>query len=56
MNEAQSTLDYLVALAQLERALGRPLPIERKPLEQAAEAADLKMGLITTSEQDPSND
>jgi outer membrane protein TolC len=35
MNEAQGTLDYLVALAQLEWALGRPVPVERKPLEQA---------------------
>ena len=35
VNEAQGTLDYLLALAQLERALGRPLPVERRPLQQA---------------------
>lgn len=34
LNEAQSTLDYLLALAQLERALGRPVPVERRPLHQ----------------------
>ncbi|MBI4501400.1 MAG: TolC family protein [Gemmatimonadetes bacterium] len=48
MNQAQSTLDYLVALAQLERALGRPLPLERKPLEQAAGTnteADARIGM-----------
>jgi outer membrane protein TolC len=51
MNEAQSRLDYLVALAQLERALGRPLPVERKPLDQAtAKTIDQKLGLTTTGQ------
>lgn len=36
VNEAQSTLDYLLALAQLERALGRPVPVERRPLQAAS--------------------
>lgn len=56
MNEAQSTLDYLVALAELERALGRPLPVERKPLEQAStDDSEIKVGL-TTSGKEHSND
>lgn len=36
VNEAQTRLDYLLALAQLERALGRPVPVERRPVQQAA--------------------
>jgi outer membrane protein TolC len=34
VNEVQATKDYRVALAQLEYALGRPVPVERRPLEQ----------------------
>jgi hypothetical protein len=26
--------DYLVAIAQLERAVGHPLPVELQPIEQ----------------------
>jgi outer membrane protein TolC len=36
VNEVQATRDYLVALAQLERALGRPVAVVRQPLQQAA--------------------
>jgi len=36
VNQVQATRDYLVALAELERALGRPLPVERKPIERVA--------------------
>jgi outer membrane protein len=36
VNEVQAMRDYLVAIAQLERAVGRPLPVERRPLEQLA--------------------
>jgi outer membrane protein TolC len=51
MNEAQSTLDYLVALAQLEHALGRPVPVERKPLNQAAgESAGTRVGLTSKAQ------
>ena len=52
MNEAQSTLDYLVALAQLERALGTPLQIVRRPLEQAAVAPPSDDVALTTPGQD----
>ena len=34
VNEVQAMRDYLVAIAQLERAVGRPLAVERRPLEQ----------------------
>ncbi len=34
VNEVQALRDYLVAIAQLERAVGRPLSVERRPLEQ----------------------
>ncbi len=34
VNEVQAMRDYLVAIAQLERAVGRPLSVERRPLEQ----------------------
>jgi len=36
VNEAQSTRDYLVALAGLERALGRPVPVMRSGQKVAA--------------------
>ncbi|HXF95149.1 MAG TPA: TolC family protein, partial [Gemmatimonadales bacterium] len=36
VNEIQAMRDYLLALAQLERALGRPVPVERRPLDEAA--------------------
>jgi len=32
-NEAQALRDYLVGLAQLERALGRPAPVERRRVD-----------------------
>ncbi|HEU5321504.1 MAG TPA: TolC family protein, partial [Methylomirabilota bacterium] len=41
VNEVQATRDYLVALAQLERALGRPVPVVRRPLEQVAQASHI---------------
>ena len=34
VNEVQAMRDYLVAIAQLERAVGHPLSVERRPLEQ----------------------
>jgi outer membrane protein len=34
VNEVQAMRDYLVAIAQLERAVGHPLSIERQPIEQ----------------------
>jgi outer membrane protein len=42
VNEVQATRDYLVALAQLERALGRPVPVVQQPIERIAEALNLK--------------
>jgi len=33
VRQVEGSRDYLVALAGLERAIGHPLPIERKPLE-----------------------
>lgn len=36
VNEIQAMRDYLLALAQLERALGRPVSVERRPLDGAA--------------------
>ena len=33
VRQVEASRDYLVALAGLERALGRPVPVERKPLE-----------------------
>ena len=33
VNEAQALRDYLVGLAELERALGRPAPVERRRLD-----------------------
>jgi outer membrane protein TolC len=35
VNEIQAMRDYLLALAQLERALGRAVPVERRPLDGA---------------------
>lgn len=37
VNQVQATRDYLLALAQLERALGRPVPVVRQPLERIAQ-------------------
>lgn len=36
VNQVQATRDYLVALAQLQRAVGRPLPLMHLPLDQVA--------------------
>ncbi|HJR51575.1 MAG TPA: TolC family protein, partial [Gemmatimonadales bacterium] len=36
VNEIQAMRDYLLALAQMERALGRSVVVERRPLEGAA--------------------
>jgi len=36
VNEIEAMRDYLLALAQLERALGRAVPVERRPLDRAA--------------------
>ena len=38
VNEVQAVRDYLVALANLERAVGRPVPIARMTLEEATQA------------------
>lgn len=42
VNEVQATRDYLVALARLERALGRPVPVVRQPIERLAQALNAK--------------
>jgi outer membrane protein len=42
VNQVQATRDYLVALAQLEHALGRPVPVVQRPIEQIAEALNPK--------------
>ena len=34
--DVQTMRDYLLALAQVERALGRPVPVVRRPVQQAA--------------------
>ena len=34
VNEVQAMRDYLVAIAQLERAVGHPLSVERRALDQ----------------------
>jgi outer membrane protein TolC len=34
VNEAQAMRDYLMSIAQLEQALGRPVRVEQRPLEQ----------------------
>jgi outer membrane protein TolC len=36
VNEAQATRDYLLAIASLERALGRPVPLARAGIREAA--------------------
>jgi outer membrane protein TolC len=38
VNEVQATRDYFVALAQLERALGRPVPVVQQAIERLAQA------------------
>ncbi len=45
VNQVQATRDYVVALAQLERALGHPVPVVRRPIEQVAEIPNVKEGL-----------
>ena len=45
VNEVQALRDYFVALAQLERALGRSVPVVRQPIEQVAAAPNLKEAL-----------
>lgn len=42
VNQVQATRDYLVALARLEQALGRPVPVERRPIEPVAESFSAK--------------
>ena len=42
VNEVQALRDYFVALAQLERALGRNVPVVRQPIEQVAAAPNQK--------------
>lgn len=42
VNEVQALRDYFVALAQLERALGRPVPVVQQPIEQVAAAPNMK--------------
>ena len=42
VNAVQATRDYYLALAQLERALGRPVPVVQRPIEQVAQASNLK--------------
>ncbi len=39
VNQVQATRDYLLALAQLERALGRPVLVVQRPVEQVARAS-----------------
>jgi len=38
VNEAQATRDYLIGIASLERALGRPVPVQTQERRAAAEA------------------
>jgi len=42
VNEVQAMRDYLVAIAALERAVGHPLPVERKPLEDVTISPNLE--------------
>jgi len=42
VNEVQAMRDYLVAIAALERAVGHPLPVERKPLEEVTISPNLE--------------
>ena len=41
-NEVRATRDYLFALAQLEHALGRPVPVQLKALDQIANVSQHK--------------
>jgi len=41
-NEAQALRDYLVGLAELERALGRPAPLERRRLDDVLGPISMK--------------
>jgi outer membrane protein TolC len=41
-NEVQALRDYLVAIAALERAVGHPLPVERRPLTDVTPTPDPK--------------
>jgi len=42
VNEVSATRDYLVSLARLERAIGRPAPVTRMPLAEATKLLDLE--------------
>jgi len=42
VNEVQAFRDYVVAIAQLERALGRPVPVVERPIDQVAQATNGK--------------
>jgi outer membrane protein TolC len=40
VNEVQATRDYLLAIAALERAVGHPLPLERRALEDVTPSSN----------------
>jgi outer membrane protein TolC len=42
VNEVQAMRDYLVAIAALERAVGHPLPVEHRPLEEVTLSPNLE--------------
>jgi outer membrane protein TolC len=42
VNEVQATRDYLVALARLEWALGRPVPVVRQPIDRLTQTLNVK--------------
>ena len=42
VNEVQAMRDYVVALARLERALGRPVPVRQQPLAPATESSNFE--------------
>jgi outer membrane protein len=42
VNEVQAARDCFVALARLERALGRPVPVVQRPIEQVAQTSNPK--------------
>ena len=42
VNEVQAMRDYLVAIAQLERAVGHPVPVERRPLAEISPSSNLE--------------
>ncbi len=42
VNEVQATRDYLVAIAALERAVGHPVPVERRALEDVTPSSNLE--------------